>query len=258
MKKTYELNYGNKATINTGNYENLSPMFNIKVVLEGVEKINEVEEFERIKKIVDGQLYNSIEQVRQDQLLKSLKHIRITEKDGVKYPHVTSIIRPDPLEGIPNLELYGLRGDILHEVFQTIVKDGGYVSPFDDERLAPIGGLKDFDLEWIVDNRDFEFGNSEVEIFNTQDIYTGRYDADGLYQSKKAMFDLKSGNLTKKTIDDAFMQIAAYSQGLDIEVMVIIPCNPKIKKEPIVSKDIGMYYAKFKQKRIEFKERFGI
>ena len=40
-----ELNYGNKATINTGNYENISPMFNIKKILESTTDLNINQEF---------------------------------------------------------------------------------------------------------------------------------------------------------------------------------------------------------------------
>ena len=62
----YELSYGNKATINTGNYENLNPVYNLKCqkfVSEG-ETLDLSKEFVTLKEIVDGLLQQAIYAVR--------------------------------------------------------------------------------------------------------------------------------------------------------------------------------------------------
>jgi hypothetical protein len=268
MKRSYEINYGNKATLNTGNYENLNPMFNIKVIIDGVEyvpeevEVNLQREFERIKGIVDDQLQQKINEVKQGELIKALKHIRFYEKDGIKYPSVTSVLSPDPIEGVPNLELYGLRGDIMHRWFAEIVTTGKsdyFISDAEKDKLVIIGGMEGFDISWVVDDKQFEFDRSEVEVFNYKDIYAGRYDADGLLGGKTALFDVKSGDLSKAGIEKAFIQMSAYAHCVpDIKQLVVLPCNPKAKKVPVVSTDIDKFYAMFMQKRAEFKERFGI
>ena len=262
MKKTYEINYGNKATINTGNYENLSPMYNIKCIMETERGVDLEKEFAALRNIVDKELKHSVDMVRQELLIKSLKHIRFYEKDGKKYPSVTSIINPDPIEGIPNFELCGLRGTILHRWFEEYLTTGKtecYISDAEKEQLAIIGGVEGFDFSWVMDNRDFEFDKSEVEVYNDTELYAGRYDGDGLFQGKTALFDLKSGDLSKKRIEKAFIQLSAYAKCLpDIKELVVIPCHPKAKKIPPTTTEIDKYYAMFKQKRTEFKERFGI
>jgi len=264
MKRIYEINYGNKATINTGNYENLSPMFNIKTIIESENgsRVYIRKEFKKMKKVVEDELKKSIDSIKQEQLLKSLKHLRFYEKDGVKYPSVTSIINPDPIEGIPNLELYGLRGEIIHRWFGEIVTSGSskcFISDVEKERLVIIGGVEGFDINWVTNDSQLEFDKSEVEVYNTKDVFAGRYDADGLLGGKVSLFDCKSGDLSKKGIERAFMQLSAYASCVpDIKQLVIIPCNPKAKKVPVVSTEIDKYYALFMAKRKEFKERFGI
>lgn len=254
--KTYELNYGNKATVNVGNYENLNPMFNIKVVIEA-EKINITEEFNRIKLIVDDQLKQSIEDIRLRKRLADIKHLRFKEVNGVLYPHVTDIISPDPLE-IPNIELYGERGDIFHEMF---AKDNWkpIYTDAEEAKFQLIGGIRNFDFSWVKDDIKFEFDQSEVEVINHEKRYVGKYDKDGLYDSVPAVFDLKSGNMTKQAQERTFIQLAAYAVCVpNIERLVIIPCNPKNEKKPLFTDDIDKYYAMFLQKRAIFFDRFGV
>ena len=189
-----------------------------------------------------------------------MKHLRFYEKDEVKYPSVTSIISPEPYTGNP---IYGTIGNILHRALANyIAKDEIKVNVTPEEKdqlIANNINIDDYVIEWIKYNKDFIFGKSEQQVFNTTDIYAGTYDADGLYAGVKCLYDLKSGNMAKGSMDKAFMQLAAYSRCVPgIKRLVIIPCNPRSKQDPLISDDIDKYYSLFMTKRKAFKEKFGI
>jgi len=261
QSKTYELNYGNKATINTGNYENESPMFNVKKIItldDGLE-IDIASEFKEMRFLVDNQLHKAIDETKNRGKAKALEGFRIKEIEGVQYPSVTTIITPEMPE-IPNLELYGLRGNMWDRVFTRMVEEGKYEEDFTKEeldQLVIIGGMKGHSLEWVVKNEDFDFRTAQVNIVNKKDIYCGRYDADGFYKGDVATFDCKSGTLNKSMIDKSFMQLAAYAKAREEQsrYLVIIPTQ---KQEPIVSEEVDKYYAKFMKLRAEFKDKYGI
>lgn len=258
---TYELNYGNKATINTGDYCNESPMFNEKLIItvnDGIE-IDLAKEFEKMKVLVDTQLHKAVAEIRNRGKQKTLDGLRIKEIDGVKYPSVTTVLSPTPPE-IPNLELYGLRGNMWDRVFQRIVEEARYSTDWTEAELKQIeviGGMKGHSLQWIFDNlKDIDFRAGHTEVINTKDIYYGTYDADGFYKGELALFDCKSGKISKPMIDKSFMQIAAYCKAKEElpKYMVIIPTQ---QAEPIVSEEIDKYYQQFLQLRQNFRNTYG-
>lgn len=258
MKKTYEITYSNKATINTGNYENLNPMYATKKIIETEGSVDIIQEFAEMKKIVDGELYKSIQEIQSKDKQKTLEHLRIKVIDGISYPSVTTIITPDKPD-IPNLELYGLRGNMWDGVFKKMVEEGKYEPFFTVEELKqiePIGGMAGHSLEWVMKDDRFDFRQAQVEVINKKDIYCGTYDADGFYELL-AIFDCKSGKINKQMIEKAFMQMSAYCMAKEEipQRMVIVPTQDT---KPIISDDVEGYYKKFMVKRVEFKERFGI
>jgi len=260
MKKTYELNYGNKATVNVGNYENLGPMYNLKLVIETEGTIDIGQEFIRMKAMVDKHLANNVKEIKLVKLLEDMKHLRFYEKDGIKLPSVTTVISPEPYTGNP---VFGTIGDILHRAFSKYIKTGDIkvdiTSLEKDQLIANNLNIDDYVMEWIKYDEQFIFGKSEQEVFSLTDRYAGTYDADGLYGGVKCVFDLKSGSMLRGGQDKAFMQLAAYSKCLpDIKRLVIIPCNPKSKQDPLISDDIDKYYSMFMQKRKAFKDKFGV
>ena len=265
MKKTYELNYGNKATINTGNYENLSPMFNIKTIVEtNGEAIDIKAEFETMKKLVEEQLNQAIQEVKDKEKLKLLTNVRFYERDGKKYPSVTSIISMGEKLDIPNIDLYSLRGELLHKIPSQYIKEGVLYTKIEEDlkkKLLPIGGIDEHlkYLSYITEDERMVFKNSEVEVFNDEHLYAGRYDADGTFDKEISFVDFKSGELNKNRTEEAFMQLAAYAKcHNDVKTIVIYPINHKSKKEPIVTNDIDKYFSLFLVKREEFKKKFGI
>ena len=259
----YELSYGNKATINTGNYENLNPVYNLKCqkfVSEG-ETLDLEHEFGVMKEIVDGILQQDIYAVRA-RLNPPPPHW-FREKDGKQYVRVSAVL--DPTVKTPAVENkirpYGIRGDILHRIFERYVRDGvldKFLTEAEEEIIKPIGGLVGFDLSWIMTDDRFEFKNSEVEVYDEELMYSGKYDADGTFSKVEAGFDLKSGK--DLDVDTIFEQLAAYwnASGRKWKQMIILPVHPDGKKEPIVSTKMIEYFNRFKQKRQTFKEMYGV
>ena len=248
--ETIELNYGNKATINTGNYENLSPMFNIKRIIQSSTDLSITTEFEAMKKLVDDQL-NAYIKSHQAQSL----NLKFYEKDGKKYISVTQVITPIKPK-IPNFELYGLRGDIYHRIFKLWTTKGEYKPDITDEekeKLKIIKGIDENALEWVTKEPNVEYVTSEQEVFNDEYLYAGRYDACGILDKIPAIFDLKSGRVDK---DKWFMQLAAYAKAVgDIKLMVVY----SLKDKKIYTDDrIDFYFGMFIQKRKDFKERYGV
>jgi len=250
--ETIELNYGNKATINTGNYENISPMFNIKRIIQSSTDLNITNELNAMKDIVDGQLNDYIK-AHQAEILNP----RTYEKDGKKYVSVTQVITPIKPK-IPNFELYGLRGDIYHRIYKRWTTENKYIvdiSLEEKEKLKPVKGIEDNALDWIIKLEDIEYITSEKTVYNDTYLYAGTYDSAGLFKKVPSVLDLKSGRID---LDKCFMQLSAYAKCLDVEQMVILPIHPSEKHEPIISNEVDFYFGMFIQKRKDFKERYGL
>lgn len=268
MKKTYEINYGNKATVNMGDYENLSPMYNIKKIItidDGIE-IDLKEEFEDMREIVDLELRKNVENIKNAKKAKDVGNFRFYERNGLKYVSVTSILNPEPKtpEEQARLKPYGDRGTALHRQFAHLIENGALTSFTTEEKEAcsSVGGFAGYEF-WFKDDPRFDFRTSEVEVFNDEFLYAGRFDAFGFYNTKNAIFDLKSGSLDKAGgVEKALMQLSAYNScfGEKNAILVVIPIGPKAKKEPIVveGEHIDKYWGMFKAKREEFKKRYGV
>ena len=244
-----ELNYGNKCTINTGNYENISPMFNIKKIIEGGD-VDIVKEFEDMKTLVDGQI-NAYIKAHQTEILNP----RIYEKDGKKYISVTQVITPIKPK-IPNFELYGVRGDIYHRIFEKWTTKGKYevdITNEEKKRLEPIKGIDETALDWVTQLKDVEYITSERVVYNDEYMYAGKYDACGLYNKCPVVFDLKSGRIDT---DKCYMQLSAYAKAIgDISSMMVFSLQDK---KIYTSEKIDFYFGMFIKARKDFKERWGV
>ncbi len=265
--KTYELNYGNKATVNLGDYENLSPMYNEKLIItveDGIE-INIAEELEKMRAIVDEQLRLNVLNIRNAKKAKDIGNFRFYTKDGKQYISVTSVLNPEPKtpEDEARLKPYGDRGTALHRIFAHLIENGELTSPTAEEKelCSSVGGFLGYEF-WFKKDERFDFRGAEREIFNDELQFAGRYDADGYFYGQPALFDLKSGSLDKSGIDKAFLQLSAYNASLETpkEVLVIIPVGPKSKKEPIITEGekIKVYWDLFKIKRQAFRDKYGV
>ena len=265
--KQYELNYGNTYKIGKGSfedipiqqYENVNPFYNIKKIItveDGIE-IDLEAELEEMRFLVDNKLYKDVKRAKTQPV--SLDGLRIKVIDGKSYPSVTTILTPEKPD-VPNLDLYALRGTMWDKVFNRMVGEATYFTDFGENELAkikPIGGMEGHSLQWVFDNNAFDFRNNQVEVVNEKDVYYGTYDADGFYNKEPALFDCKSGNMSKQAVEKAFMQLAAYSMAKE-EVpkwMVIIPTRDK---KEIASVDVEGYYRKFLIKREEFRKVYNV
>ena len=115
-----EVVYSNSMKINKGNYNQEAPFLSSKSIItlpdqstpEQVESVYKAE-FERLQGIVDPILQGEYGKRRVD-----LENVRIREKDGKKYPSVTSILNPDGMsKKIKNLEQYSARGNEADRIF---------------------------------------------------------------------------------------------------------------------------------------------
>lgn len=258
MSRSYELNYGNKHTVNIGNYENLNPMYNAKLIItveDGIE-VNLNEEFNIMREIVDLNLKNNVRGIKDSLKAKenaeALKQFRFYDKDGKKYISVTSVLNPDlkTPEEIERLKPYGEKGDAQHKLFENAIKTG----KIDDLPK---------ELSWIFKDVKIDLRRSEFRVYDDKTLTAGTCDADGYYDDKLTGYDLKSGNLTyKDSLVKAKEQLAEYwnADGKKWEQAIILPTHEKVKQEPIIiSRDeLVKHLESFMKKRNEFRERYGV
>lgn len=266
MGRTYELVYSNSAKVNMGDYEQLSPFYSSKVVIEeNGTPVDVRSEYEKLRGEVDELLKLNVEAIKNARRAKEIGNFRFYEKDGKQYVSVTSILNPEPktAEQIAFLKPYADRGTALHRQFQHLIERGKLDNFTDEEKsaCASVGGFLGYEF-WFKDDKRFNFSIAEVTVYNDAELYAGRYDANGFFENKSAMFDLKSGSLDKSGVEKAKMQLAAYNACLvePMDVLVIIPVGPKSKKEPIVMEkaEISKYFSMFMSKRQEFRKKYNV
>jgi hypothetical protein len=251
-----EVVYSNSMKINKGNYEQENPFYSAKTVLtlpeqtewkdmETAYKAN----YEQLKAIVEPLLQADYNAKRTD-----LANVRIREKDGKKYPSVTSILNPDGMsKKIKNLEQYSARGNEADRIFKDLMTTG--VTKEVDKSKFP-------DLEWTYDIKEFIKSNKllkklemplwkkDIEVFNEEWMYSGEID---LLFDDNLIFDIKTGAYK-------WEQLVAYAK-----------CNPnwravqiadlkdsKVVGHNIVDPEMQKAWENFLVKRGEFKCRFGI
>ena len=119
-----KVTYGNKATINTGNYENENPFYSITSEIDSSELKDSLsankwakQTLKDIKKIINSDLAKEVNRIKN--LKIPLPHHRIDLIDGIKTPHVTDIITPIPPTYIKDLEKHGTVGSMLDSAFKN-------------------------------------------------------------------------------------------------------------------------------------------
>ena len=183
--------------------------------------------------------------------------------NGKKYPHVSTIVHPDPL---PIPEWHKEVGTELDLFMKAFFSKKGHAVNYDKFKGDALVNLKEC-IEaaesWLIDNGDsFKEFDLDVSVINHTDLYVGTDDIEGMYNNMPCIADFKkSKNIDNKLKDQYFMQMAAYSKGMrkdkkvrkPTEILVI--CSPF--NDPMVSHEVDKYYAMFLEKRAEFKKRFG-
>ena len=269
--KVKEINVGLSGVIPTSSYENLKPSFSMTVEPEGEETA--VQCVTKIKDFLHQQFDMEVNKARVDLIEKQYSNIRFREKDGKKYPSVTSITDWDKDWRITDDELrqYAARGTIVHKLIEEYIKSKGvwpepdmFPELKEDLIVLATGSLN---LTWKSCShikffeqfeKDFEWLEGEIEVFNEEHLYSGRFDALVKYKGKLSLADWKTGSSFSHS------QTAAYAiaSGKKIESLIICPVGVCPNKsgyfKPNITEDIKSNFRQFLKARTKFRLRFGV
>jgi len=267
--KIKEIKASITGAIPIASYENLKPFYEISAELEAGDNLDD--KMTELRGIVRSHFEREGNNAKADLIQKQYSGIRLYEKDGKKYPSVTSILgwNTDWKISEDELQQYGSRGTIVHKLVEKFLSGGGWVDPTEipdlsnDVATVTAGSLalswKDCSYEKAVEaiNGDLEVIMQEQELFNDENLYAGRADLVCQYNGKKTILDFKSGTTTD------MLQLAAYAACLEgVEQMVIVPVGPTDNKsgfkKPIISTDVQGEFKRFLYARASFRQRFGI
>jgi len=268
--KIKEIHAGLSGVIPIASYENLKPSFDITAEPEEGESVEEC--FTRLKQALHFQFDMTANQAKIDLIEKQYQNIRFREKNGKKYPSVTSILSWNKDWKISDDELrqYASRGTIVHRLVEEYIKNGKWLEPVDmpelkgDLIIVTTGSLnlswKDCSYKKFFEQfgKDFEFIKTEVEVFNDEVCYSGRFDALVKYKGKLAIADWKTGS------SFSHLQTAAYAVAYKEKVdnLIICPIGKCPNKtgcfKPNITEDVKGNYQNFLRTRAKFRERFGI
>lgn len=246
-----EVVYSNSMKINRGNYEQEAPFYSVKSILEVSDPLNAENvcnsEYERLKGIVEPLLQADYNKKRTD-----LANVRIREKDGKKYPSVTSILKPDGIYKVKNIEQYIARGNEADRVFKCLMtgKDPGVIDQSKFPDLKWEYDIKQFILDHkLLKKSEIPIWKSDIEIFNDKWIYSGEID---LIRGD-LLLDVKTGQWD-------WQQVVAYAEAVEGVTEIMIADLKENKCHRIDKKDPKWNEAwlKFIFKRGEFQARFGI
>lgn len=267
--KIKEIRAALSGVIPIASYENLKPTYEIVAELEEGDNVEDSMKDLRTK--LRWHFDQEGNNAKADLIQKQYSNIRLYEKDGKKYPSVTSILgwNVDWKISEDELQQYGSRGTIVHKMVERFLTDGVWVEPTDipelENDVASVtgGSLK---LSWnscsykdAIDQiaGDLKVIEQEKELYNDENLYAGRVDLICLYKGKKTILDFKTGTTTD------MRQLAAYAACEDgIEQLVILPVGPTTNKsgfkKPVVCTDIEKEFKAFLYARSKFRQRFGI
>ncbi len=293
MRKSLEICASFTGKISTGQYEQASPFFSVKEVIEEVEG-EELSDLvikmrqQELQDICVAQFNKAAEILYQQKVEKSYKNIRFYDgKEGLKYPSVTSVINmdenffTDPME----LSQMAARGTIIHKQCELFLKDGIWREPKDIPEISAYVftvvkgslGLVIDDVNFQAFYKDYPFKviSQEATVINHEVKYGGRMDIlcviestnkgkwdkiDGIAFDVPTILDIKTG----ASLDTAkgLIQQAAYAM-----------CNETVKQiglihltkenvcgyaKPKITSKIESYWNIFLNKRKKFAERYGV
>lgn len=266
--KIKEITASLSGVIPVASYENLRPGYSMTV--EPIGDADPEKIFDIIEKILHDRFEHQVNIAKIDLIEKQYSYIRFREKDGKKYPSVTSILGWYKEWKVTDDELkqYGARGTIVHKLCEVFLKTGKWIEPYESEELKEdisilMGGSLGLSWEDCTHKKFMEkYGDkikvevTEQVVFNDQHLYSGRYDIKGKYDGVVSIMDFKTGAFDMK-------QLAAYAVcETGIEQMVILPVSPTDNKcgykKPVISNLIQDEFKGFLKLREKFYMRFGI
>lgn len=265
------------GTISSGEYENEKPLFSVKIETE-IENISEISELQRsIYQICRSQYGEAQTESIVKRIERQTQNIRFRERNGKRYPSVTSIIGWDEDFHVKPAHLvqYAARGTIIHKQVEIYNNTNEWREPKDIPEIYPeLVILKQGDLQLSYNDVDFrgflekypiEVNHSEIEVFNEEYFYAGKYDFTGIpkgwdgVREVLTLFDIKTASADEAK---AMKQLTAYWHCLpDIQQICVIRLNNKTKQgfsKPKVETDKNKYWSLFLKDRENFKKRFLI
>jgi len=246
------------AVVPTGAYANYRPSYTVTASIDEGEDYNKA--ITELKTEVNKQLRNDWVRLHDKDKVDYLSKVRWYEKNGKKYPSVTSVLgwsellwkirNPSDFGGVSEDELqeYAARGTIIHKGIEQWFQDTkglpvpGYEFKFDHPELVVEKLLlQESKLEakacnwlgfWEKYGADIKFNFMERAVFGQG--YAGRLDAYGTWKGEPAVFDFKTTSTYNARVElKYFKQMSAYAKALSgvkkPKWLVIIPLNPSNK-----------------------------
>jgi len=267
--KIKEVRVSKSGVIPIASYANLRPGFEVVAELEKGETMEEC--FEKLQDIINTQFAIEENKALIRKIEKLYKNIRFHEKNGKKYPSVTSIMGWDTEWSIPTYELnqYASRGTIIDRLFQLFISEGKWFNPQEliylkkDVNTLLSGNLG---LHWqncshikFMEKYGELLGKPlelQKVVFNEELSYAGTPDIIGPFSDLKSIIDVKTGGYD-------FAQLAAYAACLEgIKQLVIFPVGPTNNisgyTKPVIRLDWQDDWQRFLEMRKRFRENFGI
>jgi len=267
--KIKEISVGLSGVIPQGPYENLRPSYSMTVEPINGESPDVI--FHECENYLHRMFDMEANRAKSDLIEKQYASIRFYEKDGIKYPSVTSILDLDKTWSVTEDELkqYAARGTIVHAMIETYLETGEWLNPqttdYLREEVAILAGgslqMTWNDCSHVESMKQFskkiKSEKFEQPVFNEQNLYAGTYDLVGDYDNIRSLMDFKSGSSRD------MRQLAAYAVcEKDIKQLVIFPVGPTDNKSgcmrPVVCDTIQAEFKEFLKARAKFKSRFGI
>jgi len=267
--KIKEIRASISGVIPIASYENLKPYYEISAEIEEGDDMDAA--FAALRTKLRWLFESEGNRAKADVIEKQYAGIRFYERDGKKYPSVTSILGWDVDWKISEDELqqYASRGTIVHKLIEIYLKEGRWVDPLEIPELEPdiatiMGGSKKLSWKECSYQKavealmpDLKILQMENELYNEEVLYAGRADLVCLYKGKQTVIDFKSGTTKDQR------QLAAYAACMEgIEQTMIVPVGKTDNKsglmKPVICTDVDKEYKKFLYARAKFRERFGI
>jgi len=264
-----EVTVGKSAVIGVAAYENFRPSFSITAQPDKGESAAKIVLY--LNEWLNNLMREEANRCKTEYLEKIYSWIRWYEKDGIRFPSVTSILGIDKTFGQfteQELQQYASRGNILEAMIEVFLVTGEWLDPLkipkchEDIEILMTGNLC---LNWEDgSHRAFmaEFGSKikieafQKTVFNKEQMYAGTMDILGEFDGKRSVMDIKSGTFDMR-------QLAAYAVCEEgIEQLVILPIGPTENKcgfkKPVICTTIDNEFREFIKARAKFHQRFGV
>lgn len=266
--KVKEITVSLSGVIPVAAYENLRPGFSITV--EPIDGENPEKVITSLQQYLHTVFENESNRGKADLIDKQYANVRFREKNGKKYPSVTSILGWDKDWHITDDELrqYASRGTIMDAMISAFLSSGEWLDPTQIQSLREevsilmSGSLM---LTWeqcshkafMAQYRDkIEAEKFHGTVFNDEALYSGEWDILGSYDGVKSIMDIKSGGYDMR-------QLAAYAIcEKNVEQLVVLKVGQCDNKSgffrPIICDTVQKEFEDFLKARAKFRTRFGI